>query len=249
MGTVIYVYLDDNDLMKMHAMLHEKGITFWNMDKTLINEVQAFSNKYPVFYVGYDCESAVRFMPCFCTSRYIQCATFCIENKEDVTGKNIFEVIKKYIRQTYMLSQDKSYYIGPSMYQGWLVKKYSVPMPFRYDECFYTENEIENLFCEIQAEGYIIKENKARLRKMNMLDLSAESFVIFAKLSDILSTIVNKNTIYYEYGSDCVFVYRNRKTKTYRFIIDRRIADDPYSYSSLLFEKIKNRQFGENRKV
>lgn len=243
MGRVIYVYLDDDDLKEMQTMLSGKRIFFWNTDKKQIGDIQAFSHSYSGFYVGYDCESAVKFMPCFYAARYLQCATFRIENKDDTTTKKIFDIIKKYIHQTYFLSQDQSYYIGTGMYKGWIEKKYSVPMLFQYEECSFDENEVKKMFTEILANGYIIKENRARLRNIDKLDFSSESFVIFVERSNILSTIVNKNKIYYEYGSDCIFVYKDRHKKIYRFILDRRIIEDPLSNSPMLFEKIKNKQF------
>ena len=109
--------------------------------------------------------------------------------------------------------------------------------------CINYENEVKKMFTEILANGYIIKENRARLRNIDKLDFSSESFVIFVERSNILSTIVNKNKIYYEYGSDCIFVYKDRHKKIYRFILDRRIIEDPLSNSPMLFEKIKNKQF------
>lgn len=240
MGRTIRFYLNDDDLAVILDLLSERGMTFYDKNKKIVEELYAISHDISIFYMSCNNSSFIEFAPCFYTLKYLQCASFHIESEEDSELSAAFSLIKKYIRQTYMLSQDKTYYIGPGIYQDWLNRKYYFPILLKYQELVVDENDMEAIFNDILSESYIIKTNNVRLRNIDVIDLSAESFVIFAESSKISTTIIRKSIVRYEYGSDCIFVYRIKKSKECVFQLDKRIVDDPSSKSPQLFEKINN---------
>lgn len=236
MGKVIYVYLNDNDLSIILKLLSEKGLSTYSEDWAIVNDVRAISEGIETFYIGYNQNHFIRFSSSFYTGNQIQEAFFYIAGKEDAVLWKAFSQLKTYIRKNYILAKDKTYYIGPGIYQDWLNKKYYFPVLLQYDEFVVDEKNIEKLFDELLKDGYLVKTNYVRLRNIDVIDLNADSFIVCTKTSNLLSTVVRKKMLYYEYGSECIFAYK-RKTK-FVFQLDNRLRDDPSSQIVLLFEKI-----------
>lgn len=239
MRKIVYVYQNDNDLSLILNLLFEKGIYFYNEEKIKVDKVQAICNNVTNFYISCNQEHFIEFSPSFYTLNWLQAASFYIDSEEDSDLYDVFKQIKKYIQRTYRLSQDKSYYIGQGIYQDWLEKKYCFPVLFEYEEFLVDESDMKSLFNAVLEAGSTIRTNNARLRNIDVIDLDAESFIIFKDDAKLLTTIVRKSIIRYEYGSDCIFVYKRKKTKQYAFQLDKRIVDDFSSNTSMLFEKIK----------
>lgn len=247
MRKVIYTYINDEDLSLIIKLLLEKGIIFYDKDKIVTDEVQAITDTNKMFYLSNNCESFIEFIPCFYTLKYLQPASFCIEYERDSVLKEVFLIIKQHIQQRYILSPDKSYYIGASMYRDWLDKKYCYPVLFQYKEFSVDEKNIKMLFNELLKNGYIIRTNKSRLRNRDVIDFSAESFILYVEHSVLITTIIRKSLICYEYGSDCIFVYRKKRKKSYVFQLDKRIADDIDAKAPLLFEKLQKSIWSKQR--
>lgn len=135
--------------------------------------------------------------------------------------------------------QNRTCYIGPGIYQDWLKQKYYFPVLFYYDEFVVGENQMRLLLENIMERGFTVRNNNVRTREMKMVNMRAESFVVFDDLSKMLTTIIRRNVIRYEYGSECIFVFRAEAQRKYRFILDKRMADNSPSKMIRLFEWAK----------
>ena len=80
-----------------------------------------------------------------------------------------------------------------------------------------------------------------RLRDIDNINLSAESFVIFKNNNQLIPTITRKTMIRYEYDSECIFVCNNKRKNCYVFVLDRRISLRMSSDIEVLFKSIKQK--------
>lgn len=243
MAKRIYVYLNDIDLSLILEMLSGEGLSFYDKNRTLTFEIGAISSNIATYAIGYNSNYCISFSPCFYTLNHLQCASFFLEDVNNIELLTIFNLIKNYIRKTYMLSKDKSCYIGQNIYLDWLNKKYCFPIMFEYD-VFSVENNIKLVFDYVQKYGYMIKPNNVRLRDIDNVDLPTESFVIFQNNKQLFPTIIRKTMIRYEYDSECIFVFYHKRKRCYDFILDRRISLNISSNIKTLFKSIKE-IFGE----
>lgn len=246
MKKILYAYLNNEDFLQICKLLNKNGVIFYDYNKNRIEatEVPAISTCWDLFYI--ECREEfnenfhIEYSPCYYAGvNWINCAEFCLTDKNDSISNSVFLIIKKHIRQTFKLAQDKSYYYGPSIYQDWKNKKIIFPVLFEYEEILISEQDIEKVFAKILSAGYRIRNNFVRTRNLDILDLNADSFVVYGESSNIISTIVNKNKFRYEYGSDCVFIHKKQKTNEYMFLLDKRLEDDPQSMVVSLFYEIK----------
>ena len=97
---------------------------------------------------------------------------------------------------------------------------------------------LKELFDNVIENGNIIRNNNVRLRNVNDIDLSADSFVIFNDESKMLTTVLRKSLIRYECGSECIFIFK-RKKGIYELILDDRISDNSECSIVKLFVEIK----------
>lgn len=235
--------MNEDDLESILNLLHEKKCFIYNAKKIKIDEVMAIANEYLKIYIGFGDDCFIEFSPSYFAGNYLQEAVFYIRDKENEVLWKIFNDIKKYIRQTYMLSKDKSYYIGPGFYKDWLDKKYCVPSLFQYEEVFVDKNDLKDLFEFLLKSGYRIKTNNVRLRNIDIIDWQADAFIIYTESSELITTIIRKTMISYEYGADCIFVFKKPKLKGYVFQLDKRVSDDVDSKIRLLFQRIKESEW------
>ena len=238
MAKSIYVYLNDIDLSPILEMLSNAGLSFYDKNKILTFEIEAISSNITTYSIGYNSDCCIGFSPCYYTLNHLQCASFYLEDVKNAELITIFNLIKDYIRKAYMLTKDKSCYIGQNIYYDWLNKKYCFPIMFEYD-AFSIENSIEAVFDYVRKHGYVIKPNNVRLRDIDTVDLSVESFVIFQNNKQLIPTIIRKTMIRYEYDSECIFVFYHKKMKCYEFVLDRRISLQMSSNVEILFKSIK----------
>ena len=103
------------------------------------------------------------------------------------------------------------------------------------------EGKIEELFADVLKAGNVIRGNNVRLRNIDFIDLNADSFIIFRGEAELVTTIIRKSIIRYEYGSDCIFVYRKVRTRQLVFQLDQRLANDLSSNTVVLFKSLKQR--------
>lgn len=235
MSKIIYAYLNDADLLNILNIFSENNIKCINADS---EDIKAVSNGFPIFYFGIDSETCINFSPCFYTLNLLQCAVFRIENDNEFFN-SIFTKIKKHIKSSYRLSKDKSFYIGPEFYNEWKENKYCLPSLFEYHSFCVSKSNIKELFEHISQKGFIIRNNKSRLRNINNLDLSSDSFVIYTDQSKMLETILRKSIIRYECSSECIFVYK-RKNGIYEFLLDDRFYYNPECSMAKIFDVIKD---------
>ena len=234
MGKIIHTYLNDNDLKNILNIFSEYDVKCINAD---YDDIKAITKGLPTFYFGNNDETYINFIPCFYTLNQLQCATFIIENDDPILNL-VFSKIKKHIKSSYIISKDKSFYIGPEFYKEWIENKYCLPSLIKYDSFFVVENNLKELFDNVIENGNIIRNNNIRLRNVNDIDLSADSFVIFNNESKMLTTVLRKSLIRYECGSECIFIFK-RKKGIYEFILDGRLSDNSECSVVKLFFEIK----------
>jgi len=235
----IYAYFNKEDLTNIQNLLFEKGFVFYNENKTIAEEIPAISHDLTQYYIGLNNVHYIYFMPCTYLGGYLQYGTFRIVDDSSAAAE-AFLILKKLIRQTFQISKDKMFYIGQSIYRNWIDQKYNFPVLFQYDEFTVDASDFQNLMAEIAHDGFMILPNNVRLRNMDSIDLTTESLVVFKESSKLLRTIIRKSIVHYEYGSECIFVYKN-KPKVYAFVLDKRIANNSSSMLPILFEKIKSK--------
>ena len=237
MKRIIHIYLNDKDLLEIVQLLNDNNYSFYTRKGDIVDYVPAISNTISCFYINHKGEtictnSNVMYTPCCYYSKYLQSGFFSIDNdnSNNLKPKNAFCLIYKHIKNSFILSQDKSYYIGPDIYRDWINKKLCLPVHFSYTEVIIDANDtsIEKFFAKLQNEGFKVITNNSKLKNMDKLDINAESFIIFKDTSKLSKTIIHKNTIRYEKESECVFVTK-KKTKNcvqYSFVIDDRIKGE-----------------------
>lgn len=234
MSKIIYAYLNDADLLNILNIFSENNIKCINADN---EDIKAVSNGFPIFYFGDDSENCINFSPCFYTLNLLQCAVLRIENDNEFLN-SVFTKIKKYIKSSYRLSKDKSFYIGPEFYNEWKENKYCLPSLFEYHSFCVNRSYIKDLFEYISQKGFTVRNNNSRLKNINDLDLSSDTFVIYTDQSKMIETILRKSIIRYECGSECIFVFK-RKNDIYEFVIDDRLYDKPDCSIIKIFDEIK----------
>lgn len=234
MGKIIYTYLNDYDLKNILNIFSEHDVKCSNAD---YDNIKAISKGLPTFCFGYNDKTCINFIPCFYTLNQLQCAAFSIENNDEILNL-VFTNVKKHIKSSYIISKDKSFYIGPEFYKEWMENKYCLPSLIKYDSFFVAENNLKELFNNVIENGNIIRNNNIRLRNVNDIDLSADSFVIFNDESKMLTTVLRKSLIRYECGSECIFIFK-RKKGIYELILDDRISDNSECSIVKLFVEIK----------
>ncbi len=235
----IYTFLTDNDFISILDSLSKNNALFFDKNKNQVSEIKATEKGIPTFYIGYNAENCIMFQPCWYSLYYLQCATFYLENEDNDELYKLFKLIKNFIKNNFILSKDKSCYIGKNMYEEWQNKKYLFTTLFFYDKFNVNEDDIKNVFEYVLNKGFIIKTNNTRLKNKDIVDWNADSFVICKNEEDLLTKIINKKSIRYDYGSECVFVQKNNKLKSYEFILDERICKNS-SIASFFFELVKN---------
>ena len=234
MKKVIYVYLNDSDLMKIFDIFYQFNITCCNDN---VYNIKAVSSHLRKFYFSNNSQTFIKFIPCFYTLNQLQCASFTLDCNDSILD-SAFLKIKKHIKLMYTLSPDRFYYIGPGIYQDWIDNKYCFPTLFKYLSFNVDSRNLQLLFDDILNSGNLIKVNNVKLSNIDTIDLFAESFVIYTNNSKMSTTILRKNTIRYEFGSECIFVFR-RKYEKFEFVLDHRVYSGSNYKLIKLFESIE----------
>lgn len=157
----------------------------------------------------------------------------------DPTSKNIFNALKKHIKTTFLISKAKTFYIGPGMYNEWLSGKHTLPVLFDYEQVIIPNNQMSPLLEAIAAQGFKFQFTSARLRVMNTFEFPCEAFIIYSREEQLKHLLINKSTIRYIYGSECIFVENSKNKNSYLFTLDRRILQNRKSDITSLFQFIK----------
>ncbi len=226
MAKMIYTFLNNNDFLSIFNSLSDNDVLFFDKNKNQVCEINAIEKGVTTFYIGYNAENCIMFQPCWYSLHYLQCATFYLENEDNAELYKLFKLIKKFIKNNFILSKDKSCYIGENMYSEWRNKKYFFSTLFSYENFNVDEKDIKVIFGYVLNKDFIIKTNNTRLRNKDIIDWDADSFVIYKNEFDLLTKVINKNSIRYENGSECIFVHKNNKSKGYNFILDERIPKE-----------------------
>lgn len=239
MAKIIYAYFSENDLRDILQLLSDNGATLRDNNEEPVKTAQAIVNGLVEYHVGCSDNDYIIFTPCAYLGRYMNCGSFYLSNEKNAELAPLFLKIKKHIRKEFLHSKENRCYIGPDIYEEWLTGKHRFPVLLASDRFEMEANKVQALFDSLLAEGFTIKPNDVRLRDLDLVDLAHDSFVIYEDAKKVKRTIANKTWVHYEYGSECVFVYRNKKTKTYSFELDKRLKNNAASSLVVLFERIK----------
>lgn len=247
MAKIIYTYLNDNDMRLLLKQSFFDEIVIYNKDGFRIEKIPAISIGLEKYYLGNDRNKYIRFIPGWRdANNRLQEAHFYAEMFDEQEGKKLFNQLKRYIRLNYKMSSDKSYYIGKGMYQDWLNHKHCFPVLFEYQEFCIEDSRLNELFDEVIKEGYCIRNNNVKLRNVDNIDLAADSYVIFKEDADLITTTIRKRFICYEYGSDCIFVYKRDKKKQIAVQLDQRLVNESSSKTVDIFEKLKKMELSSS---
>lgn len=144
-------------------------------------------------------------------------------DKTDKTPESAaFRKIKKFIKEKYVLSTDRMYYIGSGIYDDWLHYKIDTQLMFSYqsirmDNSIFDFSEFRKY---IEACGYTVKGNGLDIRR-TYDESNVDGYVIFSD-NCLLNTITVARKIYYKPNSQCVFL-NLWHGKQIEFIFDNRL--------------------------
>lgn len=229
----LYAYFNDNDLYDLLAFLNTRNISILTPNHIPQSDIRAISTERLILQIpAYETHN-IEIVMCSYGGYFLQPGVIGINEEYSTQEMRIFTAIKKYIRQNYKLSKDKSYYIGPGIYSDWLQRKHRLPVLFEYDEIIVQEQDVEEVFAYIENKGFVIRANNTRLRNISNWNLNEDSLVICDNINKLNNLIIRNTIIHYDYNSICIFVYKNVKRKQYRFVMDKRID---LSSNIMLFE-------------
>ena len=244
MSKALYTFFNDQDLFDLIAFLNTQGISVFTQNGTPLSEVHAIGGNNVTLCIP-NCESCnIKITTCSHQGYFLQPGMILLKNETDPYLRSTFNAIKKFIRQFYKLSKKKSYYFGPGIYQDWLQQKHQFPVLFEYDNYFIPEQDIEKIFSDISESGFVIRANDVRLRSIIEWTIRDESFVICEDVDNLNTLVIRKTFIHYNYGSKCIFVYKDSKRRQYEFMLDKRIDVSAHCKLIELFEDIR-KQYGQ----
>lgn len=206
----MYCYFNEDDLKCLLESLSSKGVILYdNNQKQLISLPHV---AYSIIEIElYDeARGQVYFSPCRVDNGYLQCGMFW-KNQSDEASDKLYSVIKKHIRSCFVYSKDNACYYGNGIFKDWIDKKYRFPLLLKCEKYELEDNKIESLFAMLKKLNINVRANLVRLRNIDKIDLDTEDFIIYYSEDQLLRTIINKSIVRYEYGSVCIFAYKNEK--------------------------------------
>ena len=117
----------------------------------------------------------------FNTGVFLQCGSIAVNvNNKDNYVLHIFELIKKYIKTNYSISDDKMYYVGVNIASEWNERKIEFPNLFKRNEIIVKSGQFsfKNFVRFTQKKGYLIKENGEDVRKSGDLNLLGDTYIL-----------------------------------------------------------------------
>ncbi|MBR6801115.1 MAG: hypothetical protein IKM61_05135 [Eubacteriaceae bacterium] len=239
MGKTIYAYFNKDDLTGLLNYLQEKGESVLDSERRQIfNLPSSVENVTEISLHGKD-GGYVYFSPCIYQGTRLECGTFFLTDENSSPDSlKLFSRIKKAVQACFSYSRENACYYGPGIYEEWLNKRVCLPVLFDSDSIELKADRVESLLDMLKDTCFGVKANDVRLRDIDKVDLSVQSFVIYTDENRLIKTISRKTWVHYEYGSACIFAYKDDRKGIYTFIIDSRITDDNPELREL-FEKIE----------
>ncbi|MBQ3100511.1 MAG: hypothetical protein IJC50_05915 [Clostridia bacterium] len=247
MSKRIYFFINDEDLFDLLSFLTEGGFTY--RCDTQFKAINPNLVKVEITYQRNkeNNQNYIHFYPSISSETYTSDAYIVLDDEAEAHQNltKAFRKIKKYIKSHYTLSKNKAYYIGPNIYKDWLKREVKLPVLLEYEEIVIGENSInlKRFFDCIVNQGYYVKVNFAKLRNIDVLDLTANSFIVYSSLDKIEKTIINRNMVRYDFDSECIFIYKTKhgKETVLSFLLDKRVLKKSSSKLVLLFEKLRDK--------
>ena len=223
MSNIFYTYFNDSDLCLINNFLLEMGSTFFKKN-TQINELPFSKSERCEISICIENSSVVIFSPCVLNESKIQEGYFAaIDSPSSIKQ---FLVIKKFIKKTFLYSKENRCYYGKGIYNDWLNFKYIFSIMFEFEIINVDWEEANIIFDDLLRKGYKLHPNNVRLRDINNNVIYSDEIIIFPQSAQIMKTIHRKTFIHYEYGSECIFVYKNKKKSFYSFVFDKRFLSN-----------------------
>ena len=240
MRSTIYLYINEKDISELNIFFQQHNITFCNSKMEKIEELPFISEGFARYYLMNETDIVMEYSSCRFMVGRLQPATICYDS-QICNNRRLFTSLKNHIRKYYEISTNKLCYVGPNMKQDWKDRKYCFPEILFYSEVRIENDKLRGIFEEILEKGFEIKANHVRLRNIDQVDFTERSYIVFSKESNIIRTILRKNIVFYEYGSECLFGEYDDKKKTYIFFLDQRLVDENKQKLIELFETIREK--------
>lgn len=242
MRKYIYLYVNNRDSEELLKYIHENHAFLYNSDGERIYTLPALYCDSFDFYIGEEYEKNIYYRPCFYTNKFLQSAVIILDNCEDDNDIKLFKKIKKFIQKNYRISTDRSVYIGQHMYRDWEEKKFMMPILFCL-EFKFEYSKLEEFINSLVDVGYKVKNNYVRVGNKDILNYTADYFVVFSRDENMITSLHNRKLFSYENGSECIWMYKIKKGKSIQVqvVLDERIAKNKECEMYVLFEKLKNK--------
>lgn len=228
LGCAIYNYRDS--LVDVLGIADKGGSLFIRPKNTIVTNVKGASSVY--FVPTYRGKNDI-FQPG-------QLSLLKTDEKDQKDLKMIYKKLCMYIKERYILSDNKGLYIGPIFYQDYNSYKVMVPFPLQYKRAILSANQfnLEGYLQDISNRGYIIEKNGVYEDDPDGAHCRGYVF----HLPDArLKKMDEEFPIYYFSDSECVFLF-NRKVKKelqYHFYMDARLLNGSLSELEQLFDIIE----------
>lgn len=237
MPNIIYTYFNDSDLCLIDSFLFDMGAVFLNKNNERINKLPFSESGRSEISISLENNTVIIFSPCVIKDFKIHEGYFAaLDNPSSIST---FLIIKKYIKNTFLYSQKNRCYYGNGIYNDWLNFKYIFPIMLESENINIDCKEAYAIFDDLLEKGYKLYPNNVRLRDTDKDFMFSNEIIISPQAAKITKTIHRKTFIHYEYGSECVFVYKDSKRGFYCFVFDKRLLNGSNDFFTDLYDLIR----------
>ena len=255
----LYIYQNKTDMIEFSHFLRTNDIELYSYygEPLDIGDYQ-YHNGRELFYIANERPISIQK-----NKRYIAEGMDCIEvstpyetgdslqsggiflfcKNENAYLRSIFKTIKKFIQTNYTISDNKHYYVGPSISRDWFMGKIEFPDLFKRKEIVVTSDVFSLIdFADyIQKKGYILEENGKDIRNLMELNFHANDYIICKDDMSLIKT-VRARRLYFQTGSECIFLSIKSKSSKmeYTFQMDARLDTEKHDEIRELFYIIHN---------
>lgn len=243
MAKTTYIYLSDYDAHKITEWMSSLGALCYDKEGKVVEALPSLTNDISMFKICFGENVSIDYSPCININGFLQLGFFRSTNVNNRDELAKYNLIKKYIKNNFRYSKLNMCYYGPDFYDDWWNYKLGLMLPtfLESEQIEINANEIDAVFEEIRELGFTIKPDRVRLRNIDIIDPSFDSFVIFSDVRNMNRIIIKKSIVCYDYDSKCIFVIKNEKRKTFSFFLDARIRAQNITDLVDLFEMLSSR--------
>lgn len=190
----------------------------------------------------------IEFFTCFKTESFMNAGHICLNDKNYKRDpqnklKLLYEQLAKYIKKEYMISDNKSVYVGKSFYNDWVNYKVSVIDSIQTLTLKFGEPQINlsRFFSYLKNKGYYIESQENDIRSNFTLNDSIGIFFIYFDKKNVIQKIRARKK-FFTVDSEGCFLYKAMVIKrTYNIIqFDKRLMDGTHPNIERLYTDILN---------